>query len=59
MTMRSLEFNNCAPSTLGTPLWIPQISMPIGMFVLFLQIVKTMLIDINKIQKDDFEEVAK
>ena len=60
MTMRSLEFNNCAPSTLGTPLWIPQISMPIGMAVLFLQIIKTLLIDINKIQKDDFEkEVAK
>jgi len=28
--------------------------------VLFLQIIKTLLIDINKIQKDDFEkEVAK
>lgn len=60
MTMRSLEFNNCAPSTLGTPLWIPQISMPIGMAVLLLQIVKTLLIDINKIKNDDFgKEVAK
>ena len=54
MTMRSLEYNNCAPSTLGTPLWIPQISMPIGMAVLVLQIIRTLLIDINKIMKDDF-----
>ncbi|MBQ7882812.1 MAG: TRAP transporter small permease [Phascolarctobacterium sp.] len=60
MTMRSLEYNNCAPTTLGTPLWIPQISMPIGMAVLVLQIIRTLLIDINKIMKDDFgEEVEK
>lgn len=60
MTMRSLEYNNCAPTTLGTPLWIPQISMPIGMAVLVLQIVRTLLIDINKIKKNDFgEEVGK
>ncbi len=54
MAMLSLELNNCAPSTLGTPLWIPQISMPIGFAVLFLQIIRTLLEDIIKIKNNDF-----
>lgn len=54
MTMLSLELNNCAPTTLGTPLWIPQMAMPIGFGVLFLQIIRTLLEDILKIQRNDF-----
>ena len=54
MAMLSLEMNNCAPTTLGTPLWIPQLSMPIGFAVLCLQIIRTLLEDIIKIRNNDF-----
>lgn len=54
MAMLSMEMNNCAPTTLGTPLWIPQISMPIGFAVLCLQIIRTLLEDIIKIKNNDF-----
>ena len=59
MAMLSLEMNNCAPTTLGTPLWIPQLSMPIGFAVLgfgvlLLQLVRTLLEDIIKIKNNDF-----
>lgn len=54
MAMLSLEMNNCAPTTLGTPLWIPQLSMPIGFAVLCLQIIRTLLEDIIKIKNNDF-----
>lgn len=55
MVMLSIELNNCAPTTLGTPLWIPQISMPIGFAVLMLQIIRTLLEDIVRIKANDFE----
>lgn len=54
MAMLSLEMNNCAPTTLGTPLWIPQLSMPIGFAVLCLQIIRTLLENIIKIKNSDF-----
>lgn len=54
MAMLSLEMNNCAPTTLGKPLWIPQLSMPIGFAVLCLQIIRTLLEDIIKIKNNDF-----
>ncbi len=54
MAMLSLEMNNCAPTTLGTPLWIPQLSMPIGFAVLCLQIIRTLMEDIIKIKNNDF-----
>lgn len=54
MAMLSLEYNNCAPSTLGTPLWIPQISMPLGFAILLLQILRTLLEDIVKIKNNDY-----
>lgn len=56
MVMLSIELNNCAPTTLGTPLWIPQMAMPVGMAVLLLQIVGTLLVDLVKIKKQDFGE---
>ena len=49
MAMLSLELNNCAPTTLGTPLW-----MPLGFGVLLLQLVRTLLEDIIKIKNNDF-----
>lgn len=54
MVMISMEMNNCAPTTLGTPLWIPQISMPIGFAVLTLQLIGTLLEDIVRIKNGDF-----
>ena len=54
MAMLSLEMNNCAPTTLGTPLWIPQLSMPIGFAFLCMQIIRTLLEDIIKIKNNDF-----
>ncbi len=54
MVMLSIELNNCAPTTLGTPLWIPQSAMPIGFGVLFLQIIRSILEDIVKISRGDF-----
>lgn len=59
MTMFSLEINNCAPTTLGTPLWIPQIAMPLGMLVLFMHIIRTILVDIMKIKNNDFSKEEK
>ena len=59
MAMFSLEINNCAPTTLSTPLWIPKMAMPIGMLVLFLQIIRTLLVDFVKIKNNDFSEEVK
>lgn len=59
MAMFSLKINNCAPTTLSTPLWIPQISIPIGLLVLLLQIIRTILVDFIKIKNNDFSEEAK
>ena len=59
MVMLSIEYNNCAPTTLGTPLWIPQMAMPIGMAVLLLQIVCTLLEDIIKVKSNTFEGEGK
>lgn len=55
MMQFSIEYNNCAPTTLSTPMWIPQSALPVGMFVLFLQIVGTLLHDIMKIKDNSFE----
>lgn len=59
MVMLSIEYNNCAPTTLGTPLWIPQMAMPVGMGVLLLQIISTLLEDIIKIKNNAFEGEGK
>ncbi|PWM76529.1 MAG: TRAP transporter small permease [Phascolarctobacterium sp.] len=59
MMQLSLEYNNCAPTTLSTPLWIPQLSLPVGMFVLLLQIIGTLLHDISKIAANNFEGEVK
>lgn len=56
MTMLSIEFDNRAPTTLSTPLWIPQISMPAGLAILGLQILGTILHDIRKIKTGCYEE---
>lgn len=59
MMMLSIELDNCAPTTLSTPLWIPQSALPVGMFILLLQIIGTLLRDIEKIKNNDFEGEVK
>ncbi len=59
MMLLSIEYNNCAPTTLSTPLWIPQSALPVGMFVLLLQIIGTLLHDIYKIKSNSFEGEVK
>ena len=54
--MQSLD--NTSPSTLRTPMWIPQMSLPIGMGLLLLQFVRTLLIDIQKISSGEFSKEA-
>lgn len=59
MMQLSIEYNNCAPTTLSTPLWIPQSALPVGMLVLLLQIIGTLLRDIYKIKTNTFEGEVK
>lgn len=58
MVITSFENNNCAPTTLSTPLWIPQSSMPIGLGILFCQIIRTIVLDINKVATGDYLKEA-
>ena len=53
-----VEMDNTSPSTLRTPMWIPQMSLPIGMGLLLLQFVRTLLIDIQKISSGEFSKEA-
>lgn len=59
MAMLSLEMDNTSPSTLRTPMWIPQMALPIGMGLLLLQFVRTLLVDISKISAGDFSKEVK
>ena len=59
MAMLSLEMDNTSPSTLRTPMWIPQMALPIGMGLLLLQFVRTLLVDIEKINTGDFSKEVK
>lgn len=56
MVMMSKDLNTLAPTVLSTPLWIPQMSMPIGMAVLLLQLIRTLLVDLVKIKNQNFSE---
>ena len=59
MVQLSFELNNTSPSTLRTPMWIPQMSLPIGMGLLALQFLKTLLIDLQKICTGKFAKEVK
>lgn len=59
MAMLSLEMDNTSPSTLRAPMWIPQMSLPIGIGLLMLQFLRTLMVDIEKIRSGEFsKEVA-
>ena len=59
MVTISFTMNNLAATTLSTPLWIPQSSMPIGMLLLFLHLVHSFLTNVYKVATGDFGEEGK
>lgn len=58
MALLSYEMDNTSPSTLRTPMWIPQMSLPIGIGLLLLQFVRTLLTDLQKICSGEFSKEA-
>lgn len=59
MASLSYEIDRRSPDTLRVPLWVPQLSMPIGIGMLFLHFLGTILVDINKLTSGEFaKEVA-
>lgn len=54
MTLLSLEIDRTSPDTLRMPLWIPQMSMPIGVGLLMLHFLRTALSNTYKITSKDF-----
>lgn len=59
MAMFSLLIERTSPSTLRVPLWIPQMSLPIGGGLLFFQFLRTLINDILKVQSGDYAVAAK
>ncbi|MDD4320659.1 MAG: TRAP transporter small permease [Acidaminococcaceae bacterium] len=59
MASLSYEIDRRSPDTLRVPLWIPQLSMPIGIGMLFLHFLGTIFVDITKLTSGEFsKEVA-
>ena len=46
MVLTSYQMNNTSPSTLRVPLFIPQLSLPVGFLLLLLQLVRKIMLDI-------------
>lgn len=55
MSLTSLDLDRLSPSTLRVPLWIPQMSLPIGMGLLVLQFLGTFMKDAMMIKDGDYE----
>jgi len=59
MTTLSYDLDRRSPDTLRTPLWIPQMSMPIGIGLLFLHFLGTIFVDVQRLTSGEFsKEVA-
>lgn len=54
MVTLSHELDRRSPDTLRTPLWIPQLAMPIGMGLLFLHFLGTIFLNIQKLASGEF-----
>jgi TRAP-type C4-dicarboxylate transport system permease small subunit len=50
VVLTSIEFNRLSPSILRTPLWIPQMSLVIGGFLILMQMVRGVLADIYRLK---------
>ena len=65
MVAMSLEDGIIDPTTLRTPLWIPQSSLPVGFGLMFLHFIRTFLENLIKLGDPDYDpavaagEVAK
>ncbi|WP_236614577.1 TRAP transporter small permease [Sporomusa ovata] len=46
MVLTSYQMNNTSPSTLRVPLFIPQLSLPVGFLLLLLQLARKIILDI-------------
>jgi TRAP-type transport system small permease protein len=55
--MSSWRFNSHAPTYLATPLWIPQIAMLAGATALGISVLRTLVVDIAKVARADYQEV--
>jgi TRAP-type C4-dicarboxylate transport system permease small subunit len=49
LELRSWSSGDVAPTILATPLWIPRLTMPLGMGVLLLTLLRTMIGDCRRI----------
>ena len=58
MAALSYDLDRRSPDTLRTPLWIPQMSMPIGIGLLFLQFLGTISVDVQKLASGEFSKEA-
>ena len=58
MAALSYDLDRRSPDTLRTPLWIPQMSMPIGIGLLFLQFLGTIFVDVQKLASGEFSKEA-
>ena len=54
MVLLSLEIDRRSPDTLRMPLWIPQMSIPIGIGLLFLHFLDTIFRDIQLISSGEY-----
>jgi hypothetical protein len=44
----AIKSGDTAPSFIETPMWVPQITMPIGMGLLLISLIKTAIVDIRR-----------
>jgi len=54
MAALSYDLDRRSPDTLRTPLWIPQMSMPIGIGLLFLHFLGTIFVDVQRLTSGEF-----
>lgn len=58
MVVMSFELGMIAPTTLRTPLWIPQSSLPIGFGLMFLHFIRTFLENMVKLGDPSYDPAA-
>jgi TRAP-type C4-dicarboxylate transport system permease small subunit len=45
------RFGSHAPTYLNTPLWLPQLAMPLGMAALCFALIRTLTLDVRRLQR--------
>ena len=49
--LSSWRFDSNAPTYLNTPLWLPQLAMPLGMAALCFALMRTLALDLRRLQR--------